>query len=185
MTKVEAIFTFSIDAIGKKKVSQLLQKFGYSGEPTAELCMEVMDKEGKAFALPFGKLMRKAAKNPQTKAKLLEAASLSKAGGAQGAAAGVNGAATTGSTLTAQQKSDMGLQWFEKIASLVGVTLNSVDDIANATNGTNLNSSLALLQSEERKKEEAAQKTTLYWILGGIGILLIVTIFVIALSKRS
>ena len=183
MTKEKAIFTFAIDAIGRKKVSKLLQKLGYQGEPTAELCMEVMDKEGKAFALPFGKLMQQAAKDPQTKAKLLAAAKLDKAAGTN---AGVIAGATTGTTgMTAEQKSQQGLQWFNAIAGLFGTAINSVDDIANATNGTNATLAMSQYMAEQRKAEEAAQKTTLYWILGGVGVLLIVTIFVIALSKRS
>ena len=183
MTKEKAIFTFAIDAIGRKKVSKLLQKLGYQGEPTAELCMEVMDKEGKAFALPFGKLMQQAAKDPQTKAKLLAAAKLDKAAGTN---AGVNAGATAGTTgMTAEQKSQQGLAWFNAIAGLFGTAINSVDDIANATNGTNATLAMSQYMAEQRKAEEAAQKTTLYWILGGVGVLLIVTIFVIALSKRS
>lgn len=183
MTKEKAIFTFAIDAIGRKKVSKLLQKLGYQGEPTAELCMEVMDKEGKAFALPFGKLMQQAGKDPRTKAKLLAAAKLDKAAGAN---AGVNAGATAGTTgMTAEQKSQQGLQWFNAIAGLFGTAINSVDDIANATNGTNATLAMSQYMAEQRKAEEAAQKTTLYWILGGVGVLLIVTIFVIALSKRS
>ena len=184
MTKEKAIFTFAIDAIGRKKVSKLLQKLGYQGEPTAELCMEVMDKEGKAFALPFGKLMQQAAKDPQTKAKLLAAAKLDKAAGANaGTNAGVNAGSTSG--MTPEQKSQQGLQWFNAIAGLFGTAINSVDDIANATNGTNATLAMSQYMAEQRKAEEAAQKTTLYWILGGVGVLLIVTIFVIALSKRS
>lgn len=180
MTKEKAIFTFAIDAIGRKKVSKLLQKLGYQGEPTAELCMEVMDKEGKAFALPFGKLMQQAAKDPQTKAKLLAAAKLDKAAGTN---AGINAGATSG--MTAEQKSQQGLAWFNAIAGLFGTAINSVDDIANATNGTNATLAMSQYMAEQRRAEEAAQKTTLYWILGGVGVLLIVTIFVIALSKRS
>lgn len=180
MTKEKAIFTFAIDAIGRKKVSKLLQKLGYQGEPTAELCMEVMDKEGKAFALPFGKLMQQAAKDPRTKAKLLAAAKLDKAAGTN---AGINAGATSG--MTAEQKSQQGLAWFNAIAGLFGTAINSVDDIANATNGTNATLAMSQYMAEQRRAEEAAQKTTLYWILGGVGVLLIVTIFVIALSKRS
>ncbi len=180
MTKEKAIFTFAIDVIGRKKVSKLLQKLGYQGEPTAELCMEVMDKEGKAFALPFGKLMQQAGKDPRTKAKLLAAAKLDKAAGTN---AGINAGATSG--MTAEQKSQQGLAWFNAIAGLFGTAINSVDDIANATNGTNATLAMSQYMAEQRRAEEAAQKTTLYWILGGVGVLLIVTIFVIALSKRS
>ena len=178
MKKEKAIFAFALDCIKPAKVSKLLKRFGYSGTPTPELLMEIMDKEGKAFALPFGKLMQEAAKDPETKAKLLAAAKVSKA-------AGQNGAATGTSNLTAQQKSDMGLQWFSAIAGLFGTAINSVDDIANATNGTNATLAMAQYTEAQRKAEEAQQKTTLYWILGGVGILLVVVVFVIALSKRS
>lgn len=174
MDKATAIFTFAIDAIGADKVAELLQKLGYTGEPTAELCKQVLDEKGKAFAAPFGKLMKKAAKKPQTKAKLLTAAKqLSKAAGAKT------------ESLTAEQKSNMGLQWFNSIAGLFGTAINSVDDIANATNGTNASTALYQLEREQRMREEASQKTTLYWILGGVGILLVIVIFAIALTKRN
>ena len=105
---------------------------------------------------------------------------------AAGTNAGVIAGATTGTTgMTAEQKSQQGLQWFNAIAGLFGTAINSVDDIANATNGTNATLAMSQYMAEQRKAEEAAQKTTLYWILGGVGVLLIVTIFVIALSKRS
>ena len=94
-------------------------------------------------------------------------------------------ATTTGTPMTAQQKSDAGLQWFNAIASLFGTAINSVDDIANATNGTNATLAQAELQRQELLRQEQAQKTTLYWILGGIGVLLIVVIFVVALTKRQ
>lgn len=172
MTKEKAIFVFALDIIGTKKVGKLLQTFGYNGTPTPELCMDVLDKEGKAFAVPFGKLMKQAAKKPEAKAKLLSAARVNKAAG-------------QGGTMTAEQKSQQGLAWFNAIAGLFGTAINSVDDIANATNGTNASVALAQLEREERLREEAAQKTTLYWIIGGVGILLVVVIFVIALTKRN
>ena len=173
MTKEKAIFTFAIDAIGKDKVSELLQELGYSAEPTPELLMDVLDREGKAFSVPFGKLMKKAAKNPKSKAMLLAAAKVSKASGEN----------TSG--MTAEEKSKLGLKWFDSIATLFGTAINSVDDIANATNGTNSQLALAQLEREQRLREEASQKTTLYWILGGVGILLVIVIFAIALTKRN
>lgn len=176
MTREKAIFTFVIDVLGTEKVGTVLQKFGYEGTPTPELCMEVLDKEGHAFAVEFGKLMKQAGKTPKAKAKLLAAAKLAKA-------AGQSGANTSG--MTAEQKSEQGLQWFNAIAGLFGTAINSVDDIANATNGTNALVAQSQLEREERLRQEASQKTTLYWILGGLGVVLVVAIFVIALSKRS
>ena len=173
MDKATAIFTFAIDAIGADKVAELLQKLGYTGEPTAELCKQVLDEKGKAFAAPFGKLMKKAANNPSTKATLLAAAKIAKASGEKT------------SNMTAEEKSEMGLQWFNSLAGLFGTVINSVDDIANATNGTNTNAALYQLEREQRLREEANQKTTLYWILGGVGILLVIVIFAIALPKRN
>ena len=179
MTREKAIFTFVIDVLGTEKVGKLLQKFGYEETPTPELCMEVLDKEGHAFAVEFGKLMKQAGKTPKAKAKLLAAAKLAKAAGQSGAAG------TTGSGMTAEQKSEQGLQWFNAIAGLFGTAINSVDDIANATNGTDALIAQSQLEREERLRQEASQKTTLYWILGGLGVVLVVAIFVIALSKRS
>jgi hypothetical protein len=184
MTREKAIFAFVIDVVGAKKVGNLLKQFGYDGEPTPELCMQVLDREGKAFAVPFGELAKEAGKSPKAKAKLLAAAKLNKAAGQAGAAGTVAGT-TTGTPMTAEQKSQQGLAWFNAIAGLFGTAINSVDDIANATNGTNANLALAQMEREERLREEAAQKTTLYWILGGIGILLVVVIFVVALTKRQ
>ena len=188
MTREKAIFAFVIDVMGAEKVGNLLKKFGYDGTPTPELCMQVLDKEGKAFAVPFGKLAKQAGKSPKAKAILLAQAKLSKAAGQAKGAAGTGtatGTTTTGTPLTAEQKSQQGLQWFNAIAGLFGTAINSVDDIANATNGTNANLALAQMEREERRREEASQKTTLYWILGGIGILLVVVIFVVALTKRQ
>jgi hypothetical protein len=87
--------------------------------------------------------------------------------------------------LTPEQRSEQGLQWFNAIAGLFGTAINSVDDIANATNGTDAQLAMAELQRQERLRQEAQQKTTLYWILGGIGLLLVVVIFVVALTKRQ
>ena len=174
MTRVKAIFAFVIDVMGKNKVGTVLKQVGYAGEPTPELCLEALDKKGKAFAVPFGKLARQAAKSPKAKELLLASAKMNKAAGQ-----------TTTEDMTAEEKSAMGLAWFEAISQLIGTTVNSVDDIANATNGTNAQLALAQLEREERLRQEAAQKTTLYWILGGIGVLLIVVIFVVALTKRQ
>lgn len=176
MTRTEAIFALIIDVMGQKKVGALLQKFGYDQSPTPELCMQALDENGKAFAVPFGKLARQAARSPKTKEYLLASAKLEKAAGQAGA---------PGATLTPEQKSEQGLQWFNAIANLIGTGLNSVDDIANATNGTTNTFAQAELQRQERMRQEAQQKTTLYWILGGVGVLLIVVIFVIALTKRQ
>lgn len=175
MTREKAIFSFTLDVLGKEKVGALLAQFGYDGTPTPELCMQALNEQGKAFAKPFGKLMKQAAKAPEAKKKLLAAAKMNKAAGGT----------TTTSGMTAEQKSEQGLQWFNAIASLFGTAINSVDDIANATNGTNTALAQAQMEREERLRQEAQQKTTLYWILGGIGLLLIVVIFVVALTKRQ
>lgn len=182
MTRSKAIFAFVIDVMGKDKVGAVLKQVGYAGNPTPELCLKALDKRGKAFAVPFGKLAVQAGKSPKAKEILLANAMLSKAAG-QANAAGT--ATTTGTGMTAQQKSEAGLQWFNAIASLFGTAINSVDDIANATNGTNAALAQAELQRQELLRQEQAQKTTLYWILGGIGVLLIVVIFVVALTKRQ
>lgn len=182
MTRSKAIFAFVIDVMGKDKVGAVLKQVGYAGNPTPELCLKALDKRGKAFAVPFGKLAVQAGKSPKAKEILLANAMLSKAAG-QANAAGT--ATPTGTGMTAQQKSDAGLQWFNAIASLFGTAINSVDDIANATNGTNATLAQAELQRQELLRQEQAQKTTLYWILGGIGVLLIVVIFVVALTKRQ
>lgn len=176
MTRTEAIFALVIDVMGQNKVSALLQKFGYDQSPTPELCMQALEENGKAFAVPFGKLARQAARSPKTKQILLASARLEKAAGQAGA---------SGTGMTAEQKSEQGLQWFNAIASLIGTGLNSADDLVNATNGTNQAYAQAELQRQERMRQEAQQKTTLYWILGGVGVLLIVVIFVIALTKRQ
>ena len=173
MTREKAIFAFVIEVLGEKKVCNLLKKFGVEDKPTPEILMETLNKEGKAFAVPFGKLMKQAASSPKAKAKLLAAAKLSKAAGQAGAG------------LTPEQRSEQGLQWFNAIAGLFGTAINSVDDIANATNGTDAQLAMAELQRQERLRQEAQQKTTLYWILGGIGLLLVVVIFVVALTKRQ
>ena len=182
MTRSKAIFAFVIDVMGKDKVGAVLKQVGYAGNPTPELCLKALDKRGKAFAVPFGKLAVQAGKSPKAKEIRLANAMLSKAAG-QANAAGT--ATTTGTGMTAQQKSEAGLQWFNAIASLFGTAINSVDDIANATNGTNATLAQAELQRQELLRQEQAQKTTLYWILGGIGVLLIVVIFVVALTKRQ
>lgn len=182
MTRTKAIFAFVIEVMGKDKVGAVLKQVGFAGNPTPELCLKALDKRGKAFAVPFGKLAVQAGKSPKAKEILLANAMLSKAAG-QANAAGT--ATSTGTGMTAQQKSDAGLQWFNAIASLFGTAINSVDDIANATNGTNAALAQAELQRQELLRQEQAQKTTLYWILGGIGVLLIVVIFVVALTKRQ
>ena len=178
MTREKAIFAFVIEVMGKEKVGAVLKQVGFAGNPTPELCLKALDKRGKAFAVPFGKLARQAGQSPKAKEILLASAKMNKA-------AGQAGATTPGTGLTPEQKSENGLAWFNAIAGLFGTAINSVDDIANATNGTNNNLALAQLEREERLRQEAAQKTTLYWILGGIGMLLIVVIFVVALTKRQ
>lgn len=182
MTKVQAIFTTAIDFIGKDRVSGLLRKFGCDEEPTAEVCMEVLNREGKAFSIPFGKMMQAASKTPRAKAIMLKAAKMNKATG--------NGSNTE--KLTAEQKSQMGLNWFNAIGGFFAKGLDNVDDIINAVDGTNKDIAQAqlmqqnyLMQDALNRREEASQKKTLYWILGGIGVLVIVMIFVIALAKRS
>lgn len=171
MTKVQAIFKTALDLIPGDKVRELLEGLGYDAEPTPALCMEVLEQEGPAFSVPFGKLMKEAANTPEAKALFLVAARKMKASGTSG--------------LTAEQKSQMGLTWFNSIADLFGKGLNSASDIANATNGTNQTLAMAQYYAELRRQEEAAQRTTLYWILGGIGVLLIVVIFIVALTKRN
>ena len=171
MTKVQATFQVAIDAIGKDKVGALLERFGCYEEPTAQVCMEVLDREGAAFGKPFGELMKKA--TPNAKKIFRDAAKLSKAAG------------KGGDSMTAEQKSQQGLAWFSAIGDLLGKGVENVDDIVNATNGTNATLAQAQLLEAQRRQEEASQKSTLYWLLGGVGVLVVVMIFVIALSKRS
>lgn len=170
MTKIQAIFKTAIDLIGADKVSELLRSFGCNEEPTAEVCMEVLNREGKAFSVPFGEMLQAAAKTPKAKAIMRKAAKMSKASG------------TTGID---DAKATIALQYIQSIGGLLGKGVENVDDIINATNGTNSTLAYAQLLEAQRRQQEASQKSTLYWILGGIGILVVVMIFVIALSKRS
>lgn len=171
MNIVQATFTTALDLIGTDKVRDLLEELGYNDEPTPALCMEILDREGRNFSIPFGKLLKEAVNTPAAKAWFLVAARKNKASGA--------------STLTAEQKSNMGLAWTNTIADLFVKGLDSTSDILNATNGTNQTVAMAQYYAELRRQEEASQKTTLYWILGGIGVLLIVVIFIVALTKRN
>ena len=183
MGTVLAIFTTALDLIGKDKVGGLLKSLGYESEPTPALCIEVLDREGANFGKPFGQMMLEAAKSPVAKAKFLVAAQrLSKA---NGSTPNAGGSTPDANGLTAQQKSDMGLAWFEKIGGLLTTGLSSVDDIMNAANGTNAMQAQAQYLYQQRLAEEQQQKKTLYWVIGGIGVLLIVTVFIIALTKRS
>ena len=150
MTRVKTIFAFVIDVMGKEKVSAVLKQVGYAGNPTPELCMKALDKRGKAFAVPFGRLAKQAAQSPKAKEILLASAKMNKAAG--------QADASETSTLTAEQKSEQGLQWFNAIAGLFGTAINSVDDIANATNGTSNQLAMAQLEREERLRQEAIQK---------------------------
>lgn len=174
MTKSEAIFALVIEVMGKEKVGAILKKVGFSGEPTPKLCMEALDKKGKAFAKPFGKLAKQAGQSPRAKEILLNSAILNKASGT-----------ATGTGMTAQQKSDAGLQWFNAIAGLFGEVIDSVDDIENATNGTSYKYAEAEMLRQERLRQEQAQKNNMLLIFGGIGVLLVVIILVIALAKRQ
>lgn len=165
--------TAFINLIGEDKVSELLQSLGCYDAPTADTCIAVLDECGEKFAVPFGHMLQEASKDPSAKAQLLKAAKFAKASGQKT------------STLTAEQKSNMALNWVNTIGGLLTTGVSSATQLSNSINGTDL--ALAEMQRlrQEREYEEAKQKTTLYWILGGLGILLIVVIFVIALSKRS
>ena len=158
MTKSEAIFAFVIEVMGKEKVGAILKKVGFSGEPTPKLCMEALE----------------AGQSPRAKEILLNSAMLNKASGT-----------ATGTGMTAQQKSDAGLQWFNAIAGLFGEVINSVDDIQNATNGTSYKYAEAEMLRQERLHQEQAQKNNILLIFGGVGVLLVVIILVIALAKRQ
>ena len=175
MTREKAIFAFVIEVMGKEKVGAVLKQVGFAGNPTPELCLKALDKRGKAFAVPFGKLARQAGQSPKAKEVLLQSAKVNKAAGAN----------TAGTSLTAEQKSQQGLDWFNAIAGLIGKGIDSADDLINATNGTTGLYAQAELERQERLRQEASQKNTVYLVLGGIGVLLIVAIFVFALTKRQ
>ena len=72
MTREKAIFAFVIEVMGKEKVGAVLKQVGFAGNPTPELCLKALDKRGKAFAVPFGKLARQAGQSPKAKKVLLK-----------------------------------------------------------------------------------------------------------------
>ena len=173
MTKLQAIMTAFINLIGEDKVSDLLQSLGCYDAPTADTCIAVLDQCGEKFAVPFGHMLQDATKDPAAKKQILAAAKIAKASGQKT------------STLTAEQKSNMALSWVNTLGGLLTTGISSASQLNNSINGTDLALAEVEKLRQEREYEQAKQKTTLYWILGGIGILLIVVIFVIALSKRS
>lgn len=177
MSKLLTILTSAINLIGKNEVSELLSNLDCDSEATAENCVAAMEKCGDKFTKPFSEMLHEAVKTPAARAKYIVAARALKANGT------TKGAAVNG--MTAEQKADKGLAFINAFATLIGASGGSVSQITNAVNGTDAAVAQANLMLQQRLLEDATQKKTLYWILGGIGVILIIAIFIIALSKRS
>ena len=178
MKKIIAFFTTAIAAIGEDKVYDLMRELGYDEYPTPELCVKVLDEQGADFSVPFGQMVLEAGKKKSTKQLFRKAAMI------------VKGSGTT-SGMTPEQKSQMGLDWFNAAGGFLLNGAKSAGELANALNGTNKenaqannNLALALLAREQSENRDKEEKKTLYWILGGVGVLLIVMIFVVALNRR-
>lgn len=174
MNSAYSYFAVALDLISTDKVRALFKRLGYQSQVSAASCMEILDQEGARFGVPFAQMAKEAARTPVAKAKFLTAAQMSKASGS-----------SAGSGMSAAQKSEMGMQWFDKISTLLLGGMQSVDDIVNATNGTDGTLAQAALLQQQLQYQEQQQKKTLYWILGGLGVIIIVIVFVTALSKRS
>lgn len=188
MTNLEAFFTTAAQLLGTEKLVQLMDEYGYSGTPSATALLEMADKEGKEFLRVLGEELQEALKTDEAKTMFLVAAQranqLSKATGKQtdGTDTIVDTTTTGGS---ATERSEQAMAWFDRIASLLGKGLDSVPDITNSVNGTNKTIAETQYLRQLQLQEEQKNKKTLYWVLGGIGVLLVIVIFVIALSKRS
>lgn len=182
MSKLETILTSAINLIGKEEVSALLEKIGYNTEATASNCLKAMKDCGDDFNIPFGQALKKAAQSPRARARYVAAARLLKG---SGATATTEGEGKTASSMTAEQKADKGLAYIESISKLFIDGGDVVGKLGRTFNGTDKEIALADHTRETRLLEEQQQKKTLYWVLGGLGVILIVAIFIIALSKRS
>lgn len=188
MTNLQAYFATAAQLLGTEKIVQLMGEYGYNGTPSADILMEMAEKEGKEFLQMLGEEIQEALKTDEAKTLFLIAAQqanrISKATGKQanGTDTIVDTTTTTGS---ATQRSEQAMAWFDRIASLFGKGLDSVPAITGAIDGTNKTLAEAEYLRQLQLQEEQRNKKTLYWVLGGIGVLLIIVIFVIALSKRS
>lgn len=188
MTNLQAYFATAAQLLGTEKIVQLMDEYGYNGTPSADILVEMSEKEGKEFLQMLGEEIQDALKTDDAKTLFLIAAQqtnrVSKATGKQ--ATGTDTiVSTTTTTGTTNQRSEQAMAWFDRISSLLGKGLDSVPAIAGAVNGTNKTLAEAQYLQQLQLQEEQKNKKTLYWVLGGIGVLLIVVIFVIALSKRS
>ncbi len=181
MMSTHDIYAVALDAVGKKKVTELIRSLGYYEEPTPELLMDITDKEGPAFSKPFGKLLKDATKTTALRAKMTVAAkALSKAAGKAGDNAGtaVDAAATAG--MTQEQKVNAGLSYINALGSvfgnLIGGSAQLTHEINNKTDYTKVEDNTA--------ENKASENKTLYIVLGCVGaVLLIGVILIIALKK--
>lgn len=188
MTNLQAFFTTVAQLLGNGKIAQLMDEYGYEGTPSATILIEMAEKEGKEFLRVLGEEAQEALKSDEAKTMFLIAAQranrLTKATGKQTDPASTIVENTTDSG-SATERSEKAMAWFDRITGLLGKGLDSVPDIADAVNGTNKTAAETRYLEELRLREEQQSKKTLYWVLGGIGVLLVIVVFVIALSKRS
>ena len=167
-----AFFTTALDLIGKDKVRELLCELGYDNEPTPAFLMEVMDQEGKEFGMPFGKLLTEALESPVAKAKVLVAVRHSKLkGSGEGA-------------MTDEQRANMGLSYLSSIGNTLVNGGTAVAQILRQTSGADAYEQMWKYQATLNQQENDKNQRTLYYILGGIGVLLVVVIFVVALMRK-
>ncbi|MGM9838145.1 MAG: hypothetical protein ACI30A_06630 [Paludibacteraceae bacterium] len=188
MNNLKAFFSTIALLLGNEKIAQLMDEYGYEGTPSATVLIEMAKQEGQEFLRVLGEKTQEALKTDEAQTMFLIAAQqanrLTKATGKQTDPAATIVDSTTDSG-SATDRSEKALAWFDRISGLLGKGLDSVPDIANAVNGTDKTAAESQYLYELRQREEQQSKKSLYWILGGIGILLVIVVFVIALSKRS
>lgn len=168
MTNLIAYFTITLSLIGYDKVSELMESLGYNNSPTPNVLMQVMEEESEAFYRPYGKLAKDALAQPEAHsmvANIVEKTNINKA--------------------TDPDKVDTAMNILGGITDIFCKSSDSVKDIINATNGTDKAIAQYGIERTLAQQEDEKNKRTIYWILGGIGVILIIAIILAIVMKRN
>lgn len=157
----------------------LLTSLGYNcTELNADICLQATQETGKEFLKPFYNIAKSAVESPKFKAyeKVIRKNTLN--------------SATGDGSMTSKDKTQAGLDYIQQLGGIIGMFVNK-----NA-NDTTAQAEYERAAAERAKAEAEAAKTTsdtqtantqkwLIPVIAGVGVLFLVVILVVVLSRRK
>lgn len=182
---VKAYFDIAIRFIAAKELGALFASLGYDQVVTADLCITALNENGKDFSIPFGKLAKDALLRPDAKAYIraaLESTAVSFKGRNS---RWKRTMPVTNLSFFDSEKADGAVNIIDSIGNVLVGGVGSTAELILATKNSGVSQQDVDLQTAKNESARVRIDENKWWIIGGVGVLAVVVIFIAIVISRK